>query len=199
MRSTLSFLLIIISVHVHAETQWLTSTDYPYEPSAKYPFGRANPNAPEQIKDFSALIGLSQCQSTARNPDGSWQPPQEIFWRYTFIMNGFGVQDETLKPDGSHSGSIRQYIAEQNQWYVHYYSSGAPTPVLPAWQGNKTENGDIVLYRERKAPNGMDGFYKITFYDISESKFNWLGEWVDKEEKIKYPTWKIECKKTVSG
>lgn len=41
----------------------------------------------------------------------------------------------------------------------------------------------------------MDGFYKITFYDISEEGFKWLGEWVNTTETFSFPTWKIDCKK----
>ena len=110
-------------------------------------------------------------------------------------MNGMAVQDETLKSDGRHSGSIRQFIADSSRWYVHYYSAAGPTTVLSAWEGNKKDEKTIVLYRERKAPNGMDGYYRLTFYDISKTGYKWVGEWVDKTEKIIFPTWKIECVK----
>ena len=110
-------------------------------------------------------------------------------------MNGKAVQDETLKTDGKNAGSIRQFIADSSRWYVHYYTSVAPTTKLPAWEGEVADNGEIILYRDQKAPNGLDGKYKITFYNISEKGFNWLGEWVTPDESIKYPTWKIFCKK----
>ena len=58
-----------------------------------------------------------------------------------------------------------------------------------------TEEGKIILYREQQAPNGMDGFSRLTFYDLSEKGYRWIGEWVDKTEKIVYPTWKIKCTK----
>ena len=105
------------------------------------------------------------------------------------------VQDETLKADGGHSGSIRQFIADSSRWYVHWFSSKTPTSTFPIWEGNKKENGNIVLYKEQKAPNGMDGFYRLTFYDISKSGYKWIGEWVDKTETTVFPTWKIDCKR----
>ncbi|WP_418604289.1 hypothetical protein [Hwangdonia sp.] len=168
---------------------------YNYDVSEAFPFGQAHPNAPEQIKDFDALIGECQCKSTSRKPDGTWNDAIDMIWRWKYIMNGMGVQDETLKADGGHSGSIRQFIADSSKWYVHYYSSKTPSTTLSTWTGNKRENGNIVLYREQKAPNGMDGFFRLTFYDISKLGYKWIGEWVDKTEKIVYPTWKIECKK----
>ncbi len=78
-------------------------------------------------------------------------------------MNGMAVQDETWKVDGTHSGSIRQYNADSSRWYVHYYSASSAVNTLPAWEGNKNENGKIILYRKQRAPNGMDGYYLSTY------------------------------------
>ena len=169
--------------------------EFKYEPSTSNPYGIANPDAPKEIKDFEPLIGESICKSVARNPDQTWGDTIMMIWRWKYIANGMAVQDETLKTDGLHSGSIRQYIPDSSKWYVHYYSSGSPTAVLPAWEGGMQENGDIILYRGQKAPNGMDGFYKINFTDISKESFNWLGEWVNEGETFSFPTWKIYCTK----
>ena len=168
---------------------------YSYEPSKDNPFGLPNPEAPQQIKDWAELIGECDCKSVSRNPDQSWADTVNMIWRFKYIMNGMAVQDETLKEDGLNSGSIRQFIPDSSKWFVHYYSSGSPSVSLPVWEGTKNENGNIVLFKEQKAPNGMDGFYKITFSEISHSGFDWLGEWVDKAETFSYPTWKIFCTK----
>lgn len=109
-------------------------------------------------------------------------------------MNGTAVQDETLKEDGIHSGSIRQFDKDSLQWNVHYYSTNLSAP-LSVWKGDKKENGTIVLYQPQKAPNGADGFSRLTFYDISKDGFKWKGEWVDKTEKVVFPFWKIDCVK----
>lgn len=163
--------------------------------NSSHQFGKANPNAPEQIKDFEALMGKCNCKSVSRNPDQSWAEPIDMTWEWKYIMDGMAVQDETIKADGKHSGSIRQFIADSSKWYVHYYSSGAPTTTLPTWEGGKTNDGNIVLYRDQKAPNGMEGFYRLTFYDISDKGYKWIGEWTDKTEKVTFPTWKIDCKR----
>lgn len=174
----------------------LTSTafaQYDYEPSEKFPFGQPHPDAPEQIKDFQPMIGECQCKSETRKQDQSWGEPVNMVWQWSYIMNGKAVQDKTLKADGNHSGSIRQFIADSSRWYVHFYSSRAPATTLSTWEGNKKDNGSIVLYRDSPAPNGTPGFYRLTFYDMSDTGYKWVGEWVDKVEKIIYPTWKIEC------
>ena len=171
---------------------------YEYEPLEDYPFGRPNPEAPSAIQDFAPLIGECSCTSVNRRPDGEWNESEEMIWRWKYIMNGQGVQDETLKEDGGHSGSIRQYIENEDgegEWYVHYYSSKGPSTTLPTWTGGKTDGGDIVLYREQAAPNGMDGFYRLIFHNISQEGYEWRGEWVSTDESIVYPTWLIDCKR----
>jgi len=184
------FLLVFTPLILSAQT-----ATYSFDANPEQPFGLPNPEAPPQILDWAELIGECDCKSIARNPDKSWGDTTDMVWRFKYIMNGFGVQDETLKADGKHSGSIRQFIADSARWYVHYYSSNGPTSVLPAWEGNKNKDGDIILYKTQKAPNGMDGFYKINFTDISSTGFNWLGEWVNTTETFSYPNWKIFCKK----
>ena len=165
-----------------------------FEVSKEFPFGRINPEAPKQLKDFQPLIGLCDCTSESRNPDRTWAKPVAMTWKWKYIMNGMAVQDETLKQDGRHSGSIRQYSQDSARWYVHYYSSAAVSTRLSTWEGNK-KDGNIVLYREQKAPNGMDGYYRLTFSEISDKGFHWIGEWVNKAETFCYATWKIACVK----
>ena len=168
---------------------------YEYDVSKDYPFGRANPEAPEQVKDFEPMIGECDCISVLRKQDGTWAEEEEMLWRFKYILNGMGIQDESFRKDGSYSGSVRQYIADSSRWYVHWYSSKGPTTTLPTWEGNKNDEGNIVLYKEQKAPNGMDGGYRLTFYEMSPTGFKWIGEWVDTSGSIVYPTWKIDCKK----
>jgi ketosteroid isomerase-like protein len=172
-------------------------SQYNYEPSPEHPFGLPNPEAPPQLLDFAPLIGECDCSSLSRNADKSWAEPVNMLWRFKYIMNGMAVQDETLKADNRHSGSIRQFSSDSTRWYVHYYSSVSAPATLSTWEGGKAAAGSIILYNKQKAPNGQDGFYKITFSDIDSAGFQWLGEWVSTDESFKYPTWKISCSKRV--
>lgn len=165
---------------------------FAYEASAEHPFGLPNPEAPEQIKDYAPLIGECDCSSVRRKPDQSWDEPKKMLWRFKYILNGMAVQDDALHEGGTHGGSIRQFIADSTRWYVHYYSTNFPSTTLPAWEGNRNDS-TMVLYKEQKAPNGMEGFYKITFSEMTEDGFKWSGAWVNPDESIVYPTWKIEC------
>ncbi len=172
----------------------IAQTNTTYEVSEEHPFGQLNPNAPSQVGDYAPLIGTCDCTSTLRNPDRTWGKSQKMEWTFKYILNGTAVQDESTKEDGSHSGSIRQYVADSSRWYVHWFSNTSPSTSLPTWEGNKKGN-DIVLYKEQKAPNGMDGFFRLSFKNISEEGFNWVGEWVDPSETVVFPTWKIDCVK----
>lgn len=171
----------------------LHAQEYHYLPSSNHPFGLPNPKAPKEISDYQELIGSCDCKSVSRIGQNTWADTVQMIWTFKYIMNGMAVQDETTKADGLHSGSIRQYSADSARWNVHYYATVA-TPSLRAWYGNR--KGDkIILYSEQPSPQGNPGFYRLTFSDISDSGYNWVGEWVDKGETFAYPTWKIFCEK----
>lgn len=193
-RSTLVFFTLSITFL----TSSIVQAQYDYEPSDKYPFGRLSPEAPSELADFDPLIGLSECSSEIRNPDGSWNPPITMHWKWKYVMNGNAVQDETLSENGIHAGSIRQFNADSSAWYVHFYSSNSSPSTLPSWKGGKKGDNSIILYRPQVAPNGMEGFYKINFIDITEESFEWRGQWVNPDESIIYPTWNISCTKIES-
>lgn len=173
------------------------NANYKYEPSEKNPYGLTHPDMPKEFQDFAPLIGKCNCKSVSRIPNSNnWNDTVLMSWTFKYIMNGKAIQDETLKEDGTHSGSIRQFNTDSAKWYVHYYSSSVASSTLGTWEGNKTSDGNIILYRKQKSPNGLEGFYKITFSNISENGFDWLGEWVNTAETFSYPTWKIFCTKS---
>jgi len=190
MRHLLLFIFFLSQFYLNAQIQ-----SYSYEASEEHPYGIPNPEAPPEITDYEDLIGECDCKSLKRLADGTWADTVNMVWRFKYILNGFGVQDETFKEDGVYSGSIRQFNADSARWYVHYYTSASSASSLPSWQGNKTDESTITLYKDQQGPNGMAGFYKIRFTNISPSGYNWIGEWVNSDESIIYPTWQIFCKK----
>jgi hypothetical protein len=194
MKKLIYSFILILTLFSFNQSIAQTNSMVEYEPTADHPFGKLNPEAPKELNDFAPMIGLCDCLSERRNQDGTWQDPINMIWKFKYIMNGMAIQDETYKADGVHSGSIRQFNQDSLQWYVHYYSSNSPTPRLSSWAGDKKED-KIVLSMPQKAPNGMDGFSRLTFYDISNNGFKWIGEWTDTAGQIAYPFWKIDCTK----
>ncbi len=187
MRTFLKLLLLTLAGPLMAQS-------YDNEPSGKFPYGRPHPDAPKEVADFAPMIGSCACKSVSRIDQNTWADTVKMTWNWKYIMNGWGVQDETLKEDGGHSGSIRVYNADSARWYVHYYSNTGFSSPLSTWEGNR-EGDKIVLYRDQPAPNGTPGFYRLTFSDFSKEGYNWVGEWVNKAETFSYPTWKIFCKR----
>lgn len=157
-------------------------------------FGKLNPEAPPQTADFDPLIGLCDCRSLSRNPDGSWQDTVAMVWQFKYILNGTAVQDEVWR-DGNYASSIRQFHKDSSRWIVTYYSYPLVGFKPGVWYGEKQENGNILLSQPQTAPNGMQGFSTLTFYDISEQGFNWKGEWIKDDNTITYPFWLIWCQK----
>ncbi len=178
-------------------TAWSQESQYTYSVADSLPFGKINPNAPKQLSDYDELIGTCKCKSFIKQQDGTWAEPIDMQWTFKYIMNGMAVQDETLKSDGTHSGSIRQFNQDSLKWYVHYYTTKRATPKLNSWEGGRQGN-EIILYTPQKAPNGMEGFYKIRFYEITKKGFKWIGAWTTPKEDFFYENWKISCiKKTL--
>ncbi|MEQ8361576.1 MAG: hypothetical protein RIF39_01805 [Cyclobacteriaceae bacterium] len=187
-----SILILLVSGCAFGQ---ISLSDFKYEPTEAYPFGRPHPDAPEQIKDYKMLIGLSDCKSLTRNNEGEWRKDSiDVIWKFKYIMNGMAVQDETLKADQTHTSSIRQFNKDAGKWYVAFFSSAAPVNASTSWEGGMVGK-EIILSKEQKAPNGMEGFHKITFYDISKDGFNWKGEWINTAETFTYPTWYLFCTK----
>jgi hypothetical protein len=163
-----------------------------HEPTSANPYGTANPSQPTAFADFAPMIGICDCKSVQRNPDGTWQDTTMIVWKYKYIFNGNAIQDITWKADSTYTSSIRQYQKDSARWVVTFFSYPGVTATPGTWLGGKSGD-DIILKQPQKAPNGMDGVSRLTFYDISESGYKWKGEWVSSTGKFVYPFWTINC------
>jgi len=165
-----------------------------YEPTDKNPFGMLNPEAPPQTVEFSPMIGLCDSRSIQRKTDGSWQDTLNMQWKFKYIMNGTAIQDEVWRDNGIYAVSIRQFHADSAKWVVTYFSYPYVSTKPGTWLGTK-ENNDIVLYQDQKAPNGMEGVSRLTFYAINGNGFKWRGDWVSADGRVVYAFWEIDCKK----
>ncbi len=166
-----------------------------HSPNNKHPYGKLAPNTPAALADFAPMIGTCDCRSLKRLSQTEWADTVNMVWSYKYIMNGWAVQDESWDETGSYNSSIRQYIPDSSSWYVTFFSAKTPSSAPSTWVGSKTADGKILLNRPQKAPNGMEGKYRITFYDITEDGFSWEGAWTTPDESFVYKTWKIWCTK----
>ncbi len=187
MKSIIIILTIFSTFQLSAQTK-------DYGVSDKYPFGQPNPNAPENIIDFEPMIGICDCKSVQRNKDGTWQDTLNMIWRFKYILNGTAIQDETWHESGFFATSIRQINTDSLNWVVSYFGTKIVTNTVNVWTGKK-EGNQIVLKMPQKSPGGLDGFSRLTFYNMTENGFKWKGEWVDIKETVVYPFWTIDCTK----
>ncbi|MEP5610934.1 MAG: hypothetical protein ABJP45_01730, partial [Cyclobacteriaceae bacterium] len=104
MRKSIILILVLQSFYSFSQ--------YDYAATAENPFGKLNPDAPKEVADYKNLIGICDCKSVTRIDRDNWADTVDMKWTFKYIMNGLAVQDQTLKADGTHSGSIRQYNAD---------------------------------------------------------------------------------------
>ncbi len=158
-------------------------------------FGKIHPEAPKQLLDYQELIGLHQCLSTKRDQQGNFPDTVSFIWSFKYIFNGIAVQDETWKEDGSYTSSIRQFDTDSVSWLVTYFTSQGISFPAPHWTGEPRKDNKIQLYRPQKAPNGFDGYSRLTFQNITDDSFQWKGDWVSVDESFERTFWQITCNK----
>mgnify|MGYP000398014167 CR=1 FL=1 len=131
-----------------------------YEPSAAYPFGRANPEAPPELAQFGFMIGENDCLEQRRNnATGEWVEGVRS-WDAHYYMNGFAIRDSG-KSGATTNSNIRVFDTANEEWAVTFFS--APAYSSGTWRG-KMDGGNMVLRQAQKAPGtNFDGFSTLTF------------------------------------
>ena len=156
--------LIVFSINIMAQT----GIDTTYEPSKEHPFGRLNPNAPTETKEFSFLIGKFECNDRIFNPaDGKWYQFGAI-WTGKYFLNGQAIQDNYWSPAFSAS-NIRVFDPRTKTWLVSFYRMPGFAN-SPSWKGKK--EGDTMVMRKGNEKNGS----RLKFSQISKDGFEWRGE-----------------------
>lgn len=188
------FFLLLVLISSNTSTAQSKEDLAPNIATASNPYGKVNPSAYPEVRDYESLIGTCDCKVTLRLPDGTWSDSVGAIWDFKYILDGTAVQDEIWREDGVAASGVRTFNPDSARWSVTYYASvGQPINPL-VWEGGKKED-KIVLKRPQKAPNGFDGFSRLTFYDISEEGFKWKGEWASPDGSIVFPFRYITCKK----
>lgn len=167
-----------------------------YGPSERYPFGRANPDAPAELAQFHFMVGKNDCtEQRLNNATGQWQASERT-WDGYYFMDGFAIRDEG-RSGATTNGNIRVYDVAGQQWVVTFFS--APTYSSGIWRG-KMEGDEIVLRQAQKAPGtDFSGFSTLTFSKISDQGFEWSGQWVSEDGLTIFPFWRIQCQKVATS
>ena len=195
--ATSNFVIALLSICIlscadKSSSRSERKTDQEFDQS--HYFGKANPLAPPEVKDFDQLIGNCDCKSL-QYVNGEPGDTLTLKWKWKYILNGYGVQDEGWYGNDSiqnYFTSIRILNSETKQWHVPFFTPNMTTnPQI--WIGGKQEE-NIVLRRTQTTQNGE--FESIlTFSNISEKGFNWEGKIFLPDTNTTNIFWRIWCLK----
>jgi hypothetical protein len=194
----LSFLLLSCQISMEARVQMENmeqmerAAALDYEPSIENPYGLPNPDAPPELAQFAFLIGQNDCtEERLNNSTGEWVPGTRT-WDANYFMNGHAIQDGGSS-GATTNGNIRIYDAAAEQWQVTFFSM--PVYSSGSWSGGMEES-ELVLRQAQKTPGTeFDGHSTLTFFNISESSFDWSGAWVSIDGSVTFPFWRVSCNK----
>ncbi len=157
-----------------------------YGPSSEHPFGRMNPEAPEELAQFAFMIGEFDRVDHLLQQDGTWEEHPGGEWNATYIMRGLAIQDQTWNPVRRMSTTnLRFYDPEKDLWVVHWMKLPGYSTVISE---GKKEGEDFVI-RSGDYPEGR--YQEYRFYDIAPGGYKWRADQVLPDgQRITF--WRIE-------
>ena len=160
-----------------------------FDASEKNKFGKLNPDAPEQTKQFNFMVGEFNCDDSML-VNGEWVYSKAT-WNSKYILNGYAVED-TYRNETYAGMSNRYFNTKKNKWDVYFF--GMPGEHFGLWEGEKV--GDKMIMRQKRKGQGNKDFESIlTFYDITDSSFKWKGGIKNIEKDTLIINWKISAKR----
>ncbi len=184
-KAVLLFVVLILFKSGYGQTPVAVEVQDDYEASSQHPYGRLNPDAPPETKQFAFLIGSFSCKDRVLNPaDGKWYDMNAIR-RAEFVLNGHAIQDRNYTNILT-STNIRIYDPQNKEWIVSYFKAPFGTGV---WKGNFAEGRFELFQGDEK--NGS----RLSFFDISENEYSWRGETLKDGKASLF--WEFTCKRKV--
>ena len=149
-------------------------------PPAELASDGPHPDAPEAIMEYGQLVGNWLCTSSGPQPDGTWKQAEGVnTWTWYYVLDGHAIQD-VWKPSPNADGKVnmgtnlRTYDSETGIWNVIWTisSSARIEPFISSYR-----NDALHITTEREASAAFPAhMMHITFYNISESHFDWKYE-----------------------
>jgi hypothetical protein len=148
-----------------------------HRPGPTLPFGRAHPDAPQELAQFGFLVGEYECLERIRIETGKWLKFRAI-WRGRYILGGMGIQDEYWTAQ-VFATSVRVYDPKAKRWIVDFYRM--PGFDKSNWHG-LTRGETMVMRRLGSSDDGP------TFSEITAQGFRWNSGGRD-------PNWLSTCRR----
>ena len=156
-----------------------------YEPTPAFPYGRLNPEAPPETKEFAFMIGEFDCVDQIRDAKtGKWLVFPAI-WNARYFLNGHGIQDQYWSPR-FFTSNIRIFNVKKKRWIVTFFQMPNYNS-SPPWVGQK--KGDDLVMKKGDNKTGS----RLTFHNIKDWGFDWVGERLIDGRAT--PFWKSSCKR----
>ena len=115
-------LALCCSAVLYAQKPVAVDVQDDYEASMQYPFGRLNPNAPPETKQFAFIVGSFSCKDRLLNPaSGKWFEMNTIR-RAEYALNGNAIQDKNYT-NVTVTTNLRIYDPVNKEWVVSFFKA----------------------------------------------------------------------------
>jgi len=149
-----------------SKLQTIPSAPIEYEASPAYPFGRLNPKAPPETKQFSFLIGEFDCEDRIYSSRNKKWFKMNTVRKAEYVLNGHVIQDKNWTPL-SNTSNMRAYDPKTKQWYVTYFKTPYSSAV---WKGGMKGKSIVLIQARGKTTS------RLSFFDIEKDRYSWKAE-----------------------
>lgn len=159
----------------------MLSQKYAQDMNRDKEYGTLNPKAPQELSQFAFIIGKWRCEARVKGEDGKWHPYQAT-WVGRYILDGYLIADEYRMTDQTgdlivHGMNFRSYSVERKAWVMRWFNA-----MGSFWLELGPEKlGGVRVTHKTITFNFVDTFARdalsrVTFTNITESCFTWIGE-----------------------
>lgn len=138
-------------------------------------FGSRSPDAPPETAQFDFLVGERHCTTQNMRPDGTLQDGPSATWTGYYILGGFAIQDDWVRPgpdDTLFRGTnIRSFDPRTGKWDNRWLAAGSQQ-----WKYYESEQvGDTMVMTGGAGVDAMDRAFldRNTFHDTGAHGFSW--------------------------
>lgn len=161
----------------------------PHKNTSQFNPGTMAESAPPELAHWGKMVGRWSTVEESLKPDGSgWVPSNGADWDFFWAFDGWGIQDNYTSPPikepveneqtRQRGTNLRIYNPAEKKWILTWLTTTSTQPQTFTAVSNDKE---IVMLSDAVNPQGFHG--RVTFFDITETTFEWKLEWSkDKEQ-----------------
>lgn len=138
-------------------------------------FGSRSPDAPSETVQYDFLVGERHCTTKRMRPDGTLEDGPPATWTGYYILGGFAIQDDWVRPGPNgtvfRGTNIRSFDPQAGTWDNRWLAAGSQQ-----WKYYASEQvGDNMVMTGGEDVDGMDRAFldRNTFHDIGAHGFSW--------------------------